>query len=722
MFGRWAAGLRAGAHGDAAVVSAMVIGTGSESATGTVHTRDPVDGAKRLSGEYLAGAQGADAAAGMRKPKPIGMLRGEMPDADAELRRACAKLEGHYRKPQYVEFAVERGRLYLLDARASGTSAAAMARISVDMVREGLTTREECLRGLDLDKFERLLHPALDPKAPRAGPVARGRAASPGAASGRAVFDAGGISRLAGPGRPVILVLEEAGPGDAPAIGRSAGVLASRAGGGAASPAAIIARRMGRPCVAPASGLRVWRAARRCDVQGGAVIREGDTIAIDGSDGLAYRGDLPRVEPTMTPEIRELLGWAGEAKRLGVRASADTPAGARRAREYGALGIGLCRTERMLGLAGRSALRDAVMAESDDEKRRHLKMFKSVQRAALEKMLEVMAGHPVAVRLLDLPLSELLPGTEVLAGEVLASDLSTRIRTVLAGNRENLAAGLPRPARPAGRDTRARLARARELAEGNPLMGHRGVRIAVTHPEIYEAQIEAVFDAAAALKRRGIDARPQVMVPQVGSASELAFVKGIFDGVAARKRAGGARVRVAFGTMIEVVRAALTAGELVGASASFFSFGTNDLTQATYSFSREDAEGKFLPQYLDKGLLGGNPFESLDRSGVGRLVEIAVEDGRRADPGLEIGICGEHGGDPASIRFCHAAGVSYVSAPAHRVPIAIVAAAQAALDGGGEGSRRAAPRPCRASDRKRAARSAARRSPPPARQEKGQRL
>ena len=655
------------ADGTAVNVVAMVFGNmGRDSATGVVFTRDPGDGSRRLFGEYLVNAQGEDVVAGTRTPKPIALMRGELPDSHAELERVCALLEGHYREPQDVEFTVERGRFYLLQTRAAKTNAAAMVRISVDMVREGAMSREQGLRRLKLEKLDQLLHPMLEERARKSSrPAVRGIAASPGAASGTAVFDVGRAKGLGEAGRAVILVREETKPEDVPAFYASAGVLTSR--GGKSSHAAVVARGMGKPCIVGTSGMRIDYAAARCTLPDGTAIGEGETITIDGGDGSVYRGALPTVEPSITPEFRTILGWAGAAKRLGVRANADTPAAARQAREYGARGIGLCRTERMFNEEGRIGLfQDMIMATSDAERRRHLGRLAAMQRRDFEKILGAMAGHKVTIRLLDPPLHEFLRSPAELEAEI-------------RGMGRRAAAG------PRGRAARAHLERARELAEVNPMMGHRGVRVGVTYPEIYEAQIGAVFDAAEALRRRGVRAVPQVMVPQVGSASELAYVKRIFDGVAARKRAGGARVRVAFGTMIEVVRAALTAGELVAADASFFSFGTNDLTQATYSFSREDAEGKFLPRYLEEGLLGGNPFESLDESGVGRLIGLAVGDGRRADAGLEIGICGEHGGDPASIRFCHGAGVSYVSASPHRVPIAIVAAAQAALDGKGGG-------------------------------------
>ena len=663
------------ADGTAVNVVAMVFGNmGSSSATGVAFTRDPGDGSKSLFGEYLVNAQGEDVVAGTRTPKPIALMRRELPASHAELVRVCGLLESHYREPQDVEFTVERGRFYLLQTRAAKTNAAAMVRISVDMVREGMISREQGLRRLKIEKLDQLLHPALEEKAMESSrPAVRGIAASPGAASGAAVFDTGRAKALGEAGRPVILVREETKPEDVPAFYASAGILTSR--GGKSSHAAVVARGMGKPCIVGTSDMRIDYAAARCTLPDGSSIGEGETITIDGGDGSVYRGALPTVEPKITPEFRTVLAWAGAAKRLGVRANADTPAAARQAREYGARGIGLCRTERMFNEEGRIGLfQDMIMASSDAERKRHLRRLAAMQRRDFEKILGAMAGHRVTIRLLDPPLHEFLRSPAELEAELRAMG-----KRAAAGKR--------------GRAARAHLERARELEEVNPMMGHRGVRVGVTYPEIYEAQIGAVFDAAEALRRRGVRAVPQVMVPQVGSASELAFARRIFDRVAARKRAEGARVRVAFGTMIEVVRAALTAGELVGADASFFSFGTNDLTQATYSFSREDAEGKFLPQYQEKGLLRDNPFESLDESGVGRLIGIAVGDGRRADPGLEIGICGEHGGDPASIRFCHGAGVSYVSASPHRVPIAIVAAAQAALggEGGGAGGKGDAP-------------------------------
>ena len=652
------------ADGTAVNVVAMVFGNmGSDSATGVVFTRDPGDGGRRLFGEYLINAQGEDVVAGTRTPKPIDLMRAEMPGTHAELVRVCGQLEGHYREPQDIEFTVERGRFYLLQTRAAKTNAVAMVKFSADMVREGLVTRAQGLLRLKIEKLEQLLHPMLDERAARGSePVVTGIPASPGAASGIAVFDVGRAAAMGGGGKKVILIREETKPDDVPAFYKSAGILTSR--GGKSSHAAVVARGMGKPCIVGTSSMHIDYDRRRCAVAGGAAIKEGETITIDGSTGAVYRGALRLIDPEITPEFRTVLQWARRAKRLGVRANADTPAAAAKAREYGAQGIGLCRTERMFNEEGRIGLfRDMIMEASDGKRRRLLRRLGAMQRRDFEKILAEMRGHPVTIRLLDPPLHEFLRTPEELGDE---------LRLM----------GARRAAGAEGRTVRAQLERARELAEVNPMMGHRGVRVGVTYPEIYETQIEAVFDAAASLRRRGIDARPQIMVPQVGAAAELAFVKGIFDGVAKRKGRG---VRVAFGTMIEVVRGALTAGELAGAGASFFSFGTNDLTQATYSFSREDAEGKFLQQYYDKGILEGNPFESLDARGVGRLVSMAVEDGRAADNSLEIGICGEHGGDPASIRFCHGAGISYVSASAHRIPIAIVAAAQAALGGGGDG-------------------------------------
>ena len=433
------------------------------------------------------------------------------------------------------------------------------------------------------------------------------------------------------------------------------GILTSR--GGKTSHAAVVARGMGKPCIVGCAQLRIDAASGTCTA-GDRVARSGEHITIDGATGSVYLGTVPTVRPRMTKNFQTILEWARKGKRLGIRANADTPEAARLARKYGAEGIGLCRTERMFNAEDRIGLFvRMIMARDEAERRARLAELQRLQRSDFAKILKAMEGYPVTIRLLDPPLHEFLPNPEELAGRI----------AQMPGDE----AAVQKPV----------LARARELAEVNPMMGHRGVRVGVTYPEIYEMQIRAVFEAAASLARRGVKAVPQIMVPQVGSAEELDHIKRIYDDIRSEaERKNGRPVQVNFGTMIEVVRAAVTADRLAS-TAEFFSFGTNDLTQATYSFSREDAEGKFLPEYMEKGLLARNPFQTLDADGVGELMALAISKGRGARPGMEVGICGEHGGDPDSVRFCHAAGVDYVSASPHRIPIATVAAAQAVASG-----------------------------------------
>ncbi|MDA7952349.1 MAG: pyruvate, phosphate dikinase [Nitrosopumilus sp.] len=645
------------ADGTAVNVVAMVFGNmGGDSATGVVFTRSPGDGSRRLYGEYLVNAQGEDVVAGARTGSPIAELKKAMPAPYGQLERTCARLERHYREPQDIEFTIERGRFYLLQTRSAKMNAAAMVRTSVEMKSERLISRDRALARLDPAMLEQLLHRTIDPQAARgARRLAAGIAASPGAASGEAIFDTRRAAELGAAGRDVILVREETRPEDVPAFFEAAGILTSR--GGKTSHAAVVARGMGKPCVVGCSSLAIGTSSFRA---GGATIREGDQITIDGSTGAVYAGRMPTVEPKMTEHFRTVMSWAQKAKRLGVRANADTPEAARLARRLGAGGIGLCRTERMFNGADRiGTFVEMIMAPDGASRARSLKKLGALQRRDFAGIFRAMAGLTVTIRLLDPPLHEFLPDP---------AELESRIRRMESGGGRGLAAA------------RKMLARARELAETNPMMGHRGVRVGVTYPEIYRMQVRAVFDALASQK--GKAARPQVMVPQVCGTGELEHVRQIFDEERRdAERRHGRRLNVAFGTMIEVVRAALVAGDLAG-TAEFFSFGTNDLTQGTFSFSREDVEAKFLPEYVEKEILERNPFQSLDADGVGRLVRMGTEAGRKERRGMEVGICGEHGGDPGSIRFCHEAGLSYVSASPHRIPIAIVAAAQAAIAAG----------------------------------------
>ncbi len=643
------------ADGTGVNVVSMVFGNmGEDSATGVVFTRNPGDGTRQIFGEYMVNAQGEDVVAGIRTPKPVDSLRSELPDSYARLLKMCSQLERHYREPQDIEFTVEQGRFYLLQTRSAKMHAAAMIKTSVDMVKERLITRERALRRLDAEQLEQLLHKTIDKKNEKDFvKFSEGIAASPGAASGVVVFDVKRAVALGEGGGDVILVREETKPEDVPAFFTSAGILTSR--GGKTSHAAVVARGMGKPCIVGASKLKINYNAKKCRA-GGRTVREGDIITIDGSSGGVFLGKIPTITPEITRDFRTVLGWAKKAKQIGVRANADTPEASRLARDYGAQGIGLCRTERMFNAGDRIGLfKSMIMARTVRDRKKVLDKLGRLQKSDFIKIIRVMEGYPVTIRLLDPPLHEFLPNPEELAGKL------RRMKAAEAAR------------------ARIVLERARDLAEVNPMMGHRGVRVGVTYPEIYEMQIRAVFEAAAHLAGKGVHVRPQIMIPQVSSIAELDHIKSIYDAIKKEMQKKHRRkFSISFGTMIEVVRAALTADELVR-TAEFFSFGTNDLTQATFSFSREDAEGKFLPEYIDKELLDANPFQSIDTGGVGRLMKIGIGHGRQARPDLEIGICGEHGGDPKSIGFYHDSGLSYVSASPHRIPIAIVAAAQAAL-------------------------------------------
>lgn len=646
------------ADGTAVNVVAMVFGnTGESSATGVVFTRNPGNGEKRIFGEYLVNAQGEDVVAGTRTPKPVSSMREEMPDTYAQLERTCDTLEGHYGEPQDIEFTVERGRFYLLQTRNAKMNGVSMIRTSVEMVREGLMDRNGALLRLREEHLEQLLHRTIDGQAAEGHRTfVQGIAASPGAASGVAMFDVKRAVKAAGEGASVILVREETKPEDVPAFFSSLGILTSR--GGKTSHAAVVARGMGKPCIVGASDMAIDYDSRRCTA-GDIAVSEGDRITIDGSSGTVYLGDVPTVEPAITDDFRTVLEWAGGAKRLGVRANADTPQAASIARGYGAEGIGLCRTERMFNAEDRiGVFVDMIMSKSEESRKGTLEKLGRLQRSDFVEILRVMEGFPVTIRLLDPPLHEFLPDPRELAEQLrgASGSAASRIKSVLQ--------------------------RAEDLAETNPMMGHRGVRLGVTFPAIYEMQIRAVFDAAADLAEGGVDARPQIMVPQVGSVEELDYIKSIYDRVKGEVlRERKSVPEISFGTMIEVVRAALVA-ERLACTAGFFSFGTNDLTQAVFSFSREDAEGKFLPQYLEAKLLDDSPFQSVDSDGVGGLMRIGIEGGRRAKPGLEVGVCGEHGGDPASILFFDGIGVSYVSASPHRIPMAIISAAQSSIEKG----------------------------------------
>jgi pyruvate,orthophosphate dikinase len=647
------------ANGTAVNVVTMVFGNmGNDCATGVVFTRNPGDGTKKVFGEYLVNAQGEDVVAGIRTGQPIDKLAKELPKTYAQLIKTCEKLERHYKEPQDLEFTMEQGKFYMLQTRSAKMNAIGMIKTSVDMVKEKLISKDRAILRLQPEQLDQLLHKTIDSVAAKNYPsLVKGISASPGAATGIVVFDVKKAVMMGESGVKVILVREETKPEDVPAFFASVGILTSR--GGKTSHAAVVARGMGKPCIVGCSDMKIDYASKKFQVEDKTVI-EGDVITIDGSDGQVFMGEVPTIEPKITDDFRTILGWSEKIKRLGIRANADTPEGAKLAREYGAKGIGLCRTERMFNAQDRLGLFvDMIMTQTVDKRKAVLEKLMVLQKSDFKEILKAMKGYHVTIRLLDPPLHEFLPNIE---------ELINKMHSLEKQNNSNEI-----------EITKKIFNRARELAEINPMMGHRGVRLGITFPEIYEMQIRAICEAAAELVKEKVDAHAQIMVPQVGIVTELEQIKKIYDQIKSDVELRyKIKLKINFGTMLEVVRGCLTADEIVKI-AEFFSFGTNDLSQAVFSFSREDAEGKFLPEYLEKEILVENPFQSLDVNGVGSLMQIAIAKGRGIKPNLEIGICGEHGGDPSSIKFCHKAGLSYVSASSHRIPIAILAAAQAVL-------------------------------------------
>jgi pyruvate,orthophosphate dikinase len=664
--------------GTAVNVQTMVFGNlGPTSATGVMFTRNPATGEPGVYGEYLVNAQGEDVVAGIRTPKPLEAMKDEMPETYGQLVDLCQTLEKHYRDMQDIEFTVEDGRLYVLQTRTGKRTAAAAVKIAVDMVGEGLVDREEAVMRFPAEQAEQLLKPMIAwERVKREGlePVkaATGLPASPGAALGRVVFTSAEAVEMVGEQtdpkkKPkVILVRPMTNPDDIRGILAAQGVLTSQ--GGMTCHAAIVARQWGIPTVVGCQALEIDEDRRLINVNG-RVIRQGDVVTIDGSTGDVYLGELPLVEPQISDEFAILLGWADEFRRLGVWANADTPKEAARAREYGAEGIGLCRTEHMFLVPERvPVVRRMILAEDEAVRREALDELLPMQEEDFYGILKTMHGLPVTIRLLDPPLHEFLPHRDHLLVEL------TELRVTGAG-----ADGADPERQRKLEETEELLRRVDELHEFNPMMGHRGVRLGVTFPEVYEMQARAIFRAAARLVKEGVDARPEVMVPLVGLEGEIAMMRELVVRVAEETMEEfGVRFEYHVGTMIEVPRGALVADE-IARHAEFFSFGTNDLTQMTFGFSRDDAEGKFLGAYLEHRLLKNNPFATLDQSGVGRLMEIAILRGRNVREDLKIGICGEHGGDPESIGFCHEAGLDYVSCSPFRVPTARVAAAQARI-------------------------------------------
>ena len=688
------------ANGTAVNVVAMVFGNmGEDSATGVGFTRNPATGENAIYGEYLTNAQGEDVVAGIRTPKPIGNMAREMPELYPQLVELRERLEGHFKEVQDFEFTIEKGRLYCLQTRNGKMNARAMVVTSVEMFKDGLIPKERALTRIAPMLLEQLMVPTLDP-AHKVKPLATGLPASPGAASGGIVFDADTAEQRAKLGEMVVLVREETKPEDIHGFFAAQAILTSR--GGKTSHAAVVARGMGKPCVSGCEAIRIDVRERRAEV-GGTVLREGDVVTIDGTTGNVYPGRIPTIEAGFFPELATLLAWADDVARLRVLANADTPRDAARARQCGAAGIGLCRTERMFNDSQRLPIvQEMILAESADARRAALAKLLPIQRADFKAIFEAMAGLPVTVRLLDPPMHEFLPTASQLEFDIShLRHLQRASRSIaeLPDTLRLLDPELPRDyveslgklqeslARyhEAHRDDallarrEAMLKKVHLLSEVNPMLGHRGVRLGITYPEIYEMQIRAILEAAADCMKEGIEAHPEIMVPQVCGVEELQRVKAFVDAARSDIEAQyGVALHFKFGSMVEVVRACLLAARLAEV-AEFFSFGTNDLTQATFSFSREDAENKFLPQYVAGGILRENPFEVLDVQGVGRLMKFAVEWGRGARRDLVVGICGEHGGNPESIRFCHYAGLDYVSCSAPRVAIARLAAAQAKL-------------------------------------------
>ncbi|MXO68272.1 pyruvate, phosphate dikinase [Altererythrobacter marinus] len=651
-----------GDWGTAVNVQAMVFGNmGDTSATGVAFTRDPATGEKAYYGEYLINAQGEDVVAGIRTPqyltraarekagaKPLSMEEA-MPEAYAELTRVFELLERHYRDMQDIEFTVERGKLWMLQTRTGKRTASAALKLAVDMVDEGLIDEKTAVLRVDPMALDQLLHPTLDPDAPR-DVLTTGLPASPGAASGRIVLDADTAEQWSQRGDKVILVRVETSPEDIHGMHAAQGILTAR--GGMTSHAAVVARGMGRPCVSGAPGVSIDLKARTLRV-GERELAEGDTITLDGGTGQVMAGEVATIEPELAGDFGTLMEWADRHRRMKVRTNAETPADCRMARQFGAEGIGLCRTEHMFFDAGRiSAVREMILADSEKGRRAALDKLLPEQRADFRQIFEVMVGLPCTIRLLDPPLHEFLPH-----GDAEFAELAE-------------ATGL-------GVDHLRR--RAQDLHEFNPMLGHRGCRLGITYPEIYEMQARAIFEAACDVAAESGEAPlPEVMIPLVATRRELELLRELVDRVAGEVFAEkGREIAYLVGTMIELPRAALMAGDIAGA-AEFFSFGTNDLTQTTLGVSRDDS-ARFLAQYVDRGIFARDPFVSLDIDGVGQLVGLAAERGRGTRAELKLGICGEHGGDPASIAFCEKTGLDYVSASPYRVPIARLAAAQASL-------------------------------------------
>jgi len=643
--------------GTAVNVCAMVFGNmGNTSATGVCFTRDPSTGENIFYGEYLVNAQGEDVVAGIRTPKPLALLQKEMPGVYEQLNGVRLTLERHYRDVQDIEFTVQEGKLWLLQTRNAKRTTQAALKTAVDMVSEGLLSKKEAIVRVKPNELEKLLHPTLDPRAHRQV-IAKGLPASPGACSGRVVFDSKDAESWAARGESIVLVRDETSPEDIGGMHVSKGFLTAR--GGMTSHAAVVARQMGKSCIAGCGALHIHIKDKYFKV-GRIEVFEGDWITLDGASGEVMLGKVSTREAELSPEFSTFLGWAKDLGVMNVRANADTPRDARAAREFGAEGIGLCRTEHMFFDEARlPAVREMILAQNKQERARALAKLLPFQRQDFVDILKAMEGYPVTVRLLDPPLHEFLPQTERDM-----HNLSTQI-------------GIPVD------EIRMRVA---QLHEANPMLGHRGCRLGISHPEIYEMQVAAIAEATAQLHAQGVNAKPEVMIPLVGHAQELKWLRNRLEGLAAETyktaisalSATSTSDAIPFGTMIEVPRAALTANQ-IAEHADFFSFGTNDLTQTTFGFSRDDS-APFLKVYARENILTDDPFAVVDQEGVGQLIQWAAEKGRASKPQLKVGVCGEHGGDPRSIEFFNQVGVNYVSCSPYRVPVAILSSAQAALN------------------------------------------
>ena len=642
--------------GTAVNVQTMVYGNmGENSGTGVAFTRNPSTGERKFYGEYLINAQGEDVVAGIRTPHPINMLKQEMPEIYAQLDEIKERLEHHFKEMEDIEFTIQQGKLYMLQTRTGKRTAAAAVKIAIDMYNEGLITKEEAILKVDPEQLDQLLHPMIDPNE-KVKAVAKALPASPGAAVGKVVFTAEHAEEMAGAGEKVILVRNETSPEDIGGMHAAQGILTAR--GGMTSHAAVVARGMGKCCVAGCGAIRIDEDAGLFSVNG-HTIKEYDYITLNGTTGEVILGQAKLITPEISTDMDTLLSWADEVRTLGVRTNADTPEDSQKARDFGAEGIGLCRTEHMFfGEERIPIVQEMILAETEELRKLSLEKLLPMQRSDFKEIFEVMKGYPVTIRLLDPPLHEFLPKHEDL--------LEQYFELKAAGDNNEI------------HKLEDLMKRVDSLKEFNPMLGHRGCRLGITYPEIYEMQVRAIFEAACELTKEGYEIVPEVMIPLVSHINEFEITKNSAEAVAKQvMNEQGVELNYLIGTMIELPRAAITADEIAG-QAEFFSFGTNDLTQTAFGLSRDDA-GTFLPYYVEHGILEQDPFVAIDQNGVGQLIKIGVEKGRSTRPDLKIGICGEHGGEPSSVIFCHNAGLDYVSCSPFRVPIARLAAAHAVL-------------------------------------------